>query len=200
MRRPRSWELAGTVMYSKISRLSQMWLPVVMTWAPRSKSSSAMEGVMPKPPAAFSPLMTRRSTALVSRTWGRCSRTMWRPAEPKTSPTKRIFTKKVYMVRGAIAERRGGTRIKTGNVDWMGVLAFLHGTEWAVSTKRASVGGAGERSGCDAHVVGNCGGAERERCDGAPYVSAVAEGGVDCAAQRAAWRGEAEGASETDWV
>jgi hypothetical protein len=45
-------------MYSKISRLSQMWLPVVMTWAPRSKSSSAMEGVMPKPPAAFSPLMT----------------------------------------------------------------------------------------------------------------------------------------------
>jgi hypothetical protein len=49
-------------------RLSQMWLPVVMTWAPRSKSSSAMEGVMPKPPAAFSPLMMRRSTALVSRT------------------------------------------------------------------------------------------------------------------------------------
>src|SRR5271170_7045548 len=98
MRRPRTWESAGTVMYSKISRLSQMWLPVVMTWAPRSKSSSAMDGVMPKPPAAFSPLTTRRSTALVSRTWGRCSRTMWRPAEPKTSPTKRMFTEEVYMV------------------------------------------------------------------------------------------------------
>jgi hypothetical protein len=54
-------------MYSKISFLSQMWLPVVMTCAPRSKSSSAMEGVMPKPPAAFSPLMMSRSTALVRR-------------------------------------------------------------------------------------------------------------------------------------
>jgi hypothetical protein len=31
-------------MYSKISFLSQMWLPVVMTCAPRSKSSSAMDG------------------------------------------------------------------------------------------------------------------------------------------------------------
>jgi hypothetical protein len=25
---------------------------------------------------------------------------MWRPAEPKTSPTKRIFTERVYIVEG----------------------------------------------------------------------------------------------------
>ena len=91
----------GDVMYSKISFLSQMWLPVVMTCAPRSKSSSAMAGVRPKPPAAFSPLMTRRSTEWVSSRWGRCSCTMWRPAEPKISPTNRIFTGRVYMGGGS---------------------------------------------------------------------------------------------------
>ncbi len=31
-----------------------------------------------------------------------------------------------------------------GGIGGLGVVAFWHGTEWAVSTERAGVGGAGE--------------------------------------------------------
>src|ERR1035437_4519772 len=73
------------------SRLSHTWLPVVKTSAPRSNRSSASCGVIPKPPAAFSALMTTRSTSCALRTWPMCSRTILRPALPKMSPTKRMF-------------------------------------------------------------------------------------------------------------
>ena len=40
-----------------------MWLPSVITSAPAANSSSACFGVMPTPPAAFSPLTTTKSSA-----------------------------------------------------------------------------------------------------------------------------------------
>src|SRR5574340_1575856 len=61
---------------------------------PRSNSSSAMEGVMPKPPAAFSALAMTRSTRRTSRSSGRCWRSMVRPGRPKMSPMKRIRTQR----------------------------------------------------------------------------------------------------------
>src|SRR3954451_2449328 len=53
-------------------------------------SSSASLGVMPTPPAAFSPLMTTKSAASSSRSAGTRSRTTRRPVRPTTSPMKRI--------------------------------------------------------------------------------------------------------------
>jgi len=68
---PRRWESAGQSCIRRSLFCPKMWLPVVMTWAPRSKQLFRDRGVRPKPPAAFSPLMTRRSTSLVSSTWGK---------------------------------------------------------------------------------------------------------------------------------
>src|SRR3954447_17265550 len=53
-------------------------------------SSSASLGVMPTPPAAFSPLMTTKSAASSSHSAGTSSRTTRRPVRPTTSPMKRI--------------------------------------------------------------------------------------------------------------
>lgn len=55
----------------------------------------------------------------------------------------------------------------------VGCVSFVHGTERAVSIERAGVGGAGERAGCDAYLVGDCGGVEGERRDGTENVSAA---------------------------
>ena len=46
------------------------------------------DSVMPKPPAAFSPLTMTKSSSSSARTRGRCSATAWRPARPTTSPKK----------------------------------------------------------------------------------------------------------------
>ena len=73
---------------------------------------------------------------------------------------------------GSVDKRGNGKIVMTKS--WLGVVAFLHGTEWTVSTERAGVGGVGERAGCDAYLVGDCRGAERERCDGAEGLSAAA--------------------------
>jgi hypothetical protein len=73
---------------------------------------------------------------------------MWRPAEPKTSPTKRIFTERVYM--DAIGELcsfayPGVIKLdEDGAPGGTGVLAFFHGTEWTISTQHTGVGSAGE--------------------------------------------------------
>src|SRR5580693_750191 len=73
-----------------ISRLSQTWLPVVITSMFSSKSSSASAGVMPKPAAEFSPLAMTRSMAWSRTMPGSRSLTMVRPGRPKMSPMKRI--------------------------------------------------------------------------------------------------------------
>ena len=43
--------------------LAHQWFPVVITSIPSSNNSSAICGVIPKPPAAFSPLAMVNSTA-----------------------------------------------------------------------------------------------------------------------------------------
>src|SRR5262252_484154 len=57
---------------------------------PSSKSSSAICGVIPKPPAAFSPLAMVRSTPCCACSSGNRSCTMLRPTRAKMSPTKRM--------------------------------------------------------------------------------------------------------------
>ena len=60
-----------------------------MTSAPAANSSSACLGVMPMPPAAFSPLTTTKSAPSSSRRSASIVRaTRRRPLEPTTSPTK----------------------------------------------------------------------------------------------------------------
>src|SRR3954449_3612048 len=61
-----------------------------MASTPAPSSSSASLGVIPTPPAAFSPLMTTKSAPSSSRRAGTSSRTTRRPARPTTSPMKRI--------------------------------------------------------------------------------------------------------------
>src|SRR3954447_5963391 len=60
-----------------------------MTSTPAAKSSSAIFGVMPRPPAEFSPLTTTNVGAWRSRSAGRSPRSVRLPSDPTTSPTKR---------------------------------------------------------------------------------------------------------------
>src|ERR1051325_5613727 len=78
-------------MNSRISRLSQMWLPEVSTSTCWSRNVLAMAGVTPKPAAAFSTFTTVRSMSCCSRRDGRSLAIAARPGSPKTSPTIRIF-------------------------------------------------------------------------------------------------------------
>src|SRR4051794_179922 len=61
-----------------------------MASTPSLRNSSASFGVIPRPPAAFSPLTTTKSKANSSRRPGSSSRSARRPARPTTSPMKRI--------------------------------------------------------------------------------------------------------------
>src|SRR5690349_6436733 len=79
--------------YGHTSRWRYVWLPSVRTSAPALKSSSAYFGVMPIPPAAFSPLTTTKSAPSSSRRLPSMVRAARRPAEPTTSPTNRIVVK-----------------------------------------------------------------------------------------------------------
>src|SRR5215204_6496658 len=65
-----------------------------MMSAPALKSSSACFGVMPMPPAAFSPLTTTKSAPSSPRSGSSIARATRRPVEPTTSPTKRIACKR----------------------------------------------------------------------------------------------------------
>src|SRR3954447_18433432 len=76
-------------MKTSASRWSQAWLPSVTASAPASKRSSQIASVIPKPPAAFSPLTTTASSRQRSRKAGRRSATTVRPGRPTTSPRKR---------------------------------------------------------------------------------------------------------------
>src|SRR5258708_26967467 len=87
-----------------ISRLSQTWLPVVSTSQPRAKRSSAMAGVSPNPPAAFSALAMSRSILCVSTTCARWSRTILRPGLPKISPIKSIGMRSSSILTGSVSQ------------------------------------------------------------------------------------------------
>src|SRR3990172_12940084 len=67
-----------------------MWLPLVTTSDPARKISSAVAGVRPFPPAAFSPLTTTRSGHSSPLRRGRTDFRIRRPGDPTTSPTNRI--------------------------------------------------------------------------------------------------------------
>src|SRR3954471_24539039 len=61
-----------------------------MTSTPAASSSSAIFGVMPSPPATFSPLTTTNVGAKRSRSAGSSPSSVRRPRPPTRSPTKRM--------------------------------------------------------------------------------------------------------------
>src|SRR3954453_10379443 len=61
-----------------------------MTSTPAARSSSAIFGVMPRPPATFSPLTTTNGGAWRSRSAGSSPSSVRRPRPPTRSPTKRM--------------------------------------------------------------------------------------------------------------
>src|SRR4051794_16797536 len=61
-----------------------------MTSTPAARSSSAMRGVMPRPPATFSALTTTNVGSWRRRSSGRSPRSARRPVLPTRSPAKRI--------------------------------------------------------------------------------------------------------------
>src|ERR687891_299738 len=69
-----------------------------MTSAPAMNSSSACLGVIPTPPAAFSPLTTTKSAASSVRRSPSIVLSTRLPAEATTSPTKRIAVKAQTLV------------------------------------------------------------------------------------------------------
>src|SRR6185312_13950283 len=63
-----------------------------MTSTPAANSWSAILGVMPRPPAAFSPLTTTKSAASRSRSAGSMPRSVRLPSPPTRSPANRMLT------------------------------------------------------------------------------------------------------------
>ena len=74
---------------------SHKWSPLVMTSTPAEKISPAVLGVMPEPPAEFSPLAMTKSSACCSRNLGSSSLTALRPGWPTMSPMKSSFTERI---------------------------------------------------------------------------------------------------------
>src|SRR3990170_3840384 len=71
------------------SFLSQTWFPEVRRSTPNPNSSSATEGVIPNPAAAFSALAMVRTTPCSRFTADRCWATCSRPGFPTISPMNR---------------------------------------------------------------------------------------------------------------
>src|SRR6267142_6907883 len=67
-----------------------------MISTPAAKISAAVFGVMPEPPAAFSPFAITKLIARVSRIFGSNSLTTRRPGWPTISAMNRIFTALQY--------------------------------------------------------------------------------------------------------
>src|SRR3989344_3846381 len=83
--------LCSLSMASRISFLSHIWSPFVRTSMPISKSSFAISGVMPAPPAAFSEFPIVKSIFSLCFIFGRRDFTASRPGLPTISPIKSIF-------------------------------------------------------------------------------------------------------------
>jgi hypothetical protein len=66
-----------------------MWSPLVTTAAPARMRLMAIFGVMPRPPAEFSPFTTMKSSLSSSLSSGSSTETALRPGSPTTSPKKR---------------------------------------------------------------------------------------------------------------
>src|SRR5260370_2552416 len=89
-------------MNERISFWSQMWSPVVMTETPARKRSIVIFPVIPRPPAAFSPLTMTKSNACFDFSSGSRAMTTERPGSPTTSPRKRtvsIFDHRIKTAR-----------------------------------------------------------------------------------------------------
>src|SRR5512135_2670197 len=80
-----------------ISFFLQTWFPVVMQSAPAASISSARLGVMPRPPARFSPLMILKSALTPLRYRIAPSR----PGFPMTSPMKTTVRTSLGIIYGS---------------------------------------------------------------------------------------------------
>lgn len=76
--------------YSRSSRWSQTWSPVVMTWTPAANNSLAILGVIPLPPAEFSPFTMQKSTLCSVVMDEILFITAFLPGSPTISPRKRM--------------------------------------------------------------------------------------------------------------
>src|SRR5688500_13248401 len=91
-------------------RCFQIWLPLVRQSAPASSSSSAISGVTPNPPAAFSQLtITKSAWCSRARDFPNC-RQAARPGLPTMSPTARMRTSFLYRTRA------GGGKFRAAEV------------------------------------------------------------------------------------
>src|SRR5581483_8602502 len=130
---------------SMISRLSQMWLPVVRTSTPRSSNSSAIAGVRPNPPAAFSAFAISRSTPRLGTSWGSNSLQIARPGRPKISPTNKMRTlllrSNVYVRCYAIKRRVARSQVWPLNTAQAPRPAFASRVFLSMSQRRFGVAG-----------------------------------------------------------
>src|SRR5579871_1097389 len=86
-----------------------------MTSTPAASSSSAIGGVMPKPPATFSALTTTNVGSWRSRSVGSTSSSVRRPDEPTRSPQKRIRASAgtvAILTEMSTEQRIGGTGVE----------------------------------------------------------------------------------------
>src|SRR6185503_19112367 len=99
-----------------------MWLPLVMTSAPRPLISSRISFVTPNPEAAFSTFTITKSMPMEETISGRRSFTARRPGDPKTSATKSRFTR-----RGSLRVLHGARLPDHDDLDLAGILELpLH--------------------------------------------------------------------------
>ncbi len=68
-----------------------MWLPSVIASTPPANNARAVFGVIPSPPATFSPLTITNVGWKRSRRIGRHSSSVRRPTPPTRSPTNRML-------------------------------------------------------------------------------------------------------------
>src|SRR5690606_24818848 len=98
------------------SRWSQTWLPVVTTSAPASSVVRKISSVMPKPPAAFSPLTMTKSSRKSEISPGSRSQTAVRPVRPTMSPRKRTRMPRLLQGRTESAQAAFGQDFRQHDV------------------------------------------------------------------------------------
>src|ERR1700749_4869755 len=92
-----------------------------MTSTPAAKSWSAILGVIPSPPATFSPLTTTKSVSRRSRSAGSMPRSVRLPRPPTRSPQNRMLMARVIGIQGLtpraliITRMRRWARLRTAD-------------------------------------------------------------------------------------